>query len=285
MSWITNIDGKHDPNFKDDTPKVADPSIPNRMVSTKTANKPYLAHREFRERQRELHDAWLVRDKERDEKIAKGEKVGPKELDPTAEREIGVLDLLKFLVYLLLFITLSGKFIAGDYFWGYEGKWANLKTYWPTTQRLFSEALLAKFDGTDPTKPIYLAIDGDVFDVSSNSRVYGPGGSYHHMSGKDAARAFGTGCFADHQTHDLRGLSESELRGVNHWKKFFKDHKTYHKVGRVSHPPIDPDSPVPVHCDPKKEAKSKNARKVTKDYADPQSKQNPAVKDQKHEEL
>lgn len=31
-------------------------------------------------------------------------------------------------------------------------------------------------------------------------------------AGVDAARAFGTGCFKDHRTHDLRGLSESELQ-------------------------------------------------------------------------
>ena len=77
-------------------------------------------------------------------------------------------------------------------------------------------------------------IDGDVYDVSSNRRVYGPGGSYHIMyvfsydlvfpsliascslmhcrAGKDAARAYGTGCFQAHQTHDLRGLSEKELK-------------------------------------------------------------------------
>lgn len=30
-------------------------------------------------------------------------------------------------------------------------------------------------------------------------------------AGKDAARAFGTGCFAIHQTHDLRELDEQEL--------------------------------------------------------------------------
>lgn len=42
MSWITNIEGKPDPNYKDDGPKVADPAIPDRMVSTKRANQPFL---------------------------------------------------------------------------------------------------------------------------------------------------------------------------------------------------------------------------------------------------
>ena len=41
-------------------------------------------------------------------------------------------------------------------------------------------------------------------------------------------------------------------QGVQHWKKFYADSKKYHKVGRVSHPPIDPASPYPEHCDPKK---------------------------------
>jgi hypothetical protein len=43
MSWISNMEGKPDPNFKDDGPKVPDPAIPDRMVSTKRANQPFLA--------------------------------------------------------------------------------------------------------------------------------------------------------------------------------------------------------------------------------------------------
>lgn len=30
--------------------------------------------------------------------------------------------------------------------------------------------------------------------------------------GIDAARAFGTGCFKEHRTHDTRGMTEQELR-------------------------------------------------------------------------
>lgn len=43
MSWISNMEGNPDPNFKDDGPKVPDPAIPDRMVSTKRANQPFLA--------------------------------------------------------------------------------------------------------------------------------------------------------------------------------------------------------------------------------------------------
>lgn len=54
----------------------------------------------------------------------------------------------------------------------------------------------------------------------------------------------------------MRGLSDKEYEGVLHWKNFFAEHKDYPKVGRVSHPPIDPRSPIPEHCDPKKQAQA-----------------------------
>jgi hypothetical protein len=38
-------------------------------------------------------------------------------------------------------------------------------------------------------------------------------------------------------------------QSVEHWKKFFANHKNYKRVGRVYHPPIDPNSPIPEMCD------------------------------------
>ena len=55
-------------------------------------------------------------------------------------------------------------------------------------------------------------ISGDVYDVSANRRMYGPGGGYGFFSGKDAARAFVTGCFQDDLTHDIRGLDPKQLK-------------------------------------------------------------------------
>ena len=44
--------------------------------------------------------------------------------------------------------------------------------------------------------------------MSAAPKTYGPGGSYHFFAGKDAARAFLTGCFQEDQTPDLRGVED-----------------------------------------------------------------------------
>ncbi|KAJ6510246.1 cytochrome b5-like heme/steroid binding domain-containing protein [Mycena vitilis] len=262
MSWMGGLTGQEPPRYVPpaDEAKVQDPHIPDRMVSAKAANQPFLAHKEYRERQEALHNEWVEKKKIRDAKIAKGEPVGPLPPDPTEPTEVGVLGLLKFILYLTIFLALSGKFITGSYTWEYETRWLpQLKSLWPTDQRLFSESKLSEYNG-ETGRPTYLAIDGDVYDVSKG-KAYQPGGSYHFMAGIDAARAFGTGCFQTHRTHDLRGLSDQEYEGVQHWKKFFAGHKDYPKVGKVSHRPIDPASPIPEHCDAKKQAKADETRR------------------------
>ncbi|KZT74503.1 cytochrome b5 [Daedalea quercina L-15889] len=247
---------------RDDYPKVPDPAFPDRMVSTKQANRPFLNYSEYRTKREAEHAAWLERKKEREERLARGEEVGSEEPDPTEELEVGCLGLLKAILYLTVFALLAGKFITGSFLWEHE--LPNFKKWIPTNQRLFSERMLSTFDGSDDTKPIYLAIDGDVYDVTPSRLTYGPGGPYHQFAGKDAARAFGTGCFSTHLTHDLRGLSDDELKGVENWKQFYANSKKYVKIGRVSHPPIDPASPILEHCDAKK-AKARRSPEQVED--------------------
>lgn len=72
----------------------------------------------------------------------------------------------------------------------------------------------------------------------------------YRRAGRDASRAFITGCFQTHLTHDLRGLSERELGALANWKTFFAKHVKYVKVGTLDRSPIDPNSPIPEPCEP-----------------------------------
>jgi len=55
----------------------------------------------------------------------------------------------------------------------------------PTTLPAYTTASLAQFNGEDPALPIYIAFDGDVYDVSSGRKFYGPEGTYHFLAGSD----------------------------------------------------------------------------------------------------
>lgn len=53
-----------------------------------------------------------------------------------------------------------------------------------------------------------MAVNGTVYDVSAAPSTYGPGGPYHIFAGRDATRAFVTGCFQQDLTPDIRGVEE-----------------------------------------------------------------------------
>ena len=75
---------------------------------------------QYRAEREQAHKDWLQRKKEREEKLARGEDVGPEEPDPTEEVEVGCLGLLKFILYATLFIILAGKFFTGSFLWEHE---------------------------------------------------------------------------------------------------------------------------------------------------------------------
>ncbi|KAJ1848853.1 hypothetical protein LPJ57_008478 [Coemansia sp. RSA 486] len=136
-------------------------------------------------------------------------------------------------------------------FWGHQSKLTNWRNYIPRKQQVFTQAELARYDGSDSELPLLLAIEGDVYDVTSGWGFYGPGSTYHIFVGRDASRAFGTNCLSreDHLTHDTRGLTEGELAGIKGWHNLFDNHQRYVKVGKVILDPIDPGSPIPPPCD------------------------------------
>ncbi|EEH09624.1 conserved hypothetical protein [Histoplasma capsulatum G186AR] len=184
---------------------------------------------------------------------------------------ISVLDLCRVIFLLVLTSCALSYYITTDsVLWGYKPKflrWAVVKTYLRGPLEL-TPTQLALYNGTDPSLPIYVAVDGVIFDVSANPRIYGKGGSYNSFAGADATRAYVTGCFSEDRTPDIRGVElmyipvedddenplelamskeqkqarrkeewnaavESVSKQVMHWKEFFANHQKYVQVGRV----------------------------------------------------
>ncbi|KAF8814815.1 cytochrome b5 [Phlegmacium glaucopus] len=102
---------------------------------------------------------------------------------------------------------------------------------------------LKQYDGSDPTKPILVAIKGTIFDVSAKIDVYGPGKSYNVFAGKDGSRGLGLSSLkAEDAVADYTGLDEKDMKVLNDWHSFFS--KRYNIVGRVVDGPV-PDADAP----------------------------------------
>ncbi|TGZ79834.1 cytochrome b5 [Ascodesmis nigricans] len=128
---------------------------------------------------------------------------------------ISFVDMLRVLSGIVVLSCLLSWFITdGESFtWGYRPhitRWRTIKGLFQPTLHL-TESELALYNGKDETKPVYVAVNGSVFDVSANRLTYGPLGGYHFFAGRDAARAFVTGCFQTDLTWDLRGLEEKYI--------------------------------------------------------------------------
>jgi membrane-associated progesterone receptor component len=89
-----------------------------------------------------------------------------------------------------------------------------------------------KTAGTDESKPLLLALDGVIYDVSESRNFYGPGGPYAVFAGRECARAL---CMMkideDHCTDDVAGATEAQLKTLADWKKKFET--KYKVVGKV----------------------------------------------------
>ena len=90
---------------------------------------------------------------------------------------------------------------------------------------------LQSFDGNDD-KPIYIAVAGDVYDISQARAMYGPGSSYHVFAGNDASYGLGTGRLdADAIGKSIDELTASEKDTLFEWKRLY-DSK-YPLVGKL----------------------------------------------------
>lgn len=98
--------------------------------------------------------------------------------------------------------------------------------------RLLSKRELSLYDGEEGSKGLYLAILGQVFDVSRGHKHYGPDGAYHVMAGKDASLAFISGDFTESGlTDDVSSLSPLQVVALYDWLAFYQ--RDYVTVGMV----------------------------------------------------
>uniref|UniRef100_A0A7N9CHC3 Neudesin n=3 Tax=Macaca TaxID=9539 RepID=A0A7N9CHC3_MACFA len=80
----------------------------------------------------------------------------------------------------------------------------------------FTEEELARYGGEEEDQPIYLAVKGVVFDVTSGKEFYGRGAPYNALTGKDSTRGVAKMSLdpAD-LTHDTTGLTAKELEALD----------------------------------------------------------------------
>ncbi|KAH0828228.1 hypothetical protein AYO21_03787 [Fonsecaea monophora] len=224
------------------------------------------------------------------------------EPEDTTSRVISPLDILRVILTLAFASCLLSYYLTSgtSLLYKYEPWFLNPSklSQWWTGPIVLTPEQLAVYDGSDPAKPIYLAINGTVFDVTAGKHTYGPGGSYEVFAGRDATRAFVTGCFLEDRTGDLRGAeliyipieddpdedissaarklrAEKERREarkkvldeVRRWEGFYRNHKKYFEVGKLVGVPEYTGEP-PKLCEPadkgRPKRKNMNSKKEKK---------------------
>jgi hypothetical protein len=95
------------------------------------------------------------------------------------------------LLVLFLFAPLLSSFLTGTSYTFHLSpyvvppltKWWRFASLNPnkSTLKTFTPHQLSRFDGKREDRPLYIAVAGEVYDVSSNRRIYGPGGAYSVM--------------------------------------------------------------------------------------------------------
>ncbi|XP_020179826.1 membrane steroid-binding protein 1 [Aegilops tauschii subsp. strangulata] len=95
-----------------------------------------------------------------------------------------------------------------------------------------TEKELGLYDGSDPKKPLLIAIKGQIYDVTQSRMFYGPGGPYALFAGRDASRALAKMSFElSGLTCDVSGLGPLEVEALQEWEQKFMG--KYVKVGTI----------------------------------------------------
>ncbi|GMH35660.1 hypothetical protein BSKO_03528 [Bryopsis sp. KO-2023] len=100
------------------------------------------------------------------------------------------------------------------------------------SERVLTKEELAQRDGSNGN-PIYLAIVGQVFDVTKGGKYYGENGGYQFFTGKDGSRAYLTGDFKNDLIEDVSDFTPEQLKGLVEWRDFYHEFKDYEYVGKL----------------------------------------------------
>jgi membrane-associated progesterone receptor component len=93
---------------------------------------------------------------------------------------------------------------------------------------------LKEFNGEDTSKPLYVGINGKVYDVSEEREMYSKPSSYHVFTGTDATRLFAKNSVNIQDVTPLgstEGLTEKELKALKSWEDFFEG--KYKRVAKI----------------------------------------------------
>ncbi|KAI5290591.1 hypothetical protein KEM54_001089 [Ascosphaera aggregata] len=108
----------------------------------------------------------------------------------------------------------------------------------PQIFRVYTPTTLLRFNGEN-NAPVYLAVKGKVYDVTSGKNFYGPGGPYANFAGRDASRGLACQSFDEEMlTKDLKGplddlkdLTREQLDNLAGWEERFNT--KYLVVGKL----------------------------------------------------
>ncbi|KAL0484416.1 steroid-binding protein [Acrasis kona] len=104
----------------------------------------------------------------------------------------------------------------------------------PIPDKEFTIEDLEKFNGSSDDVPVYLGVNGLVFDVSSKREMYAQGSGYSIFAGKEATRGLAKSSL---EAEDLKpygsteGLTEKENATLTKWQNFYRGR--YPVVGRI----------------------------------------------------
>ncbi|KAI3507464.1 hypothetical protein L1887_22450 [Cichorium endivia] len=131
----------------------------------------------------------------------------------------------------VVYKVVSGMFVAADAYVAVKRE-QQIALREPVQLGSITEEELRPYNGSDPNKPLLMAIKGKIYDVSRSRMFYGPGGPYALFAGRDASRALALMSFEPSDlTGNIEGLSASELEVLEDWEAKFEE--KYVKVGQL----------------------------------------------------